>query len=152
MTSYVIDENVFENAITNQKPDGSPAYSEKIFTYKFFNSEDTIFINKTIKTKFIIKLPQKISTNYKTIYLDNHIIPSLKKIIFDSTRTNEIDGVVTQFKGVKDCDVEFLGVSIQSTAPLVTADEKLVKAISNDDFASKKCHCITTDIAITTLN
>jgi hypothetical protein len=148
MASYVIDENVFENAITNKKPNGTPAISEKIFAYKFFQSADTMFINKIIKTKFIKKLPQKISTNYKSVYLDNHIIPLLTKTIFDSARTKEIDGTKTEFKGVKDCDIEFVGVAIQSTATLITADEDLVIAVDKDEFASKKCKCMTTEKAI----
>jgi len=148
MASFVIDENVFENAITNRKANGSPASSEKSFVYKFFQSNDTMFINQKIKTKFIKKLPQKIASNYKSVFLDNHIIPLLKKTIFDSTKTTEIDGIKTEFTGVKECDVEFVGVSIQSTAPLITADEKLVNAIKLDKFVSKKCECMTTEKAI----
>ena len=144
MAKFVIDENVFENAITNQRPDGSPAHAEKIFAYKFFSSNDTMFINNAIKTKFIKNLPQKISIKYKSIYLDNHIIPSLKRIVFDSTKTNLIDGVKTQFQGVKKCDTEFVGVTLQSNATLVTADGDLKVAIAKDKLVSK-CICNTVE-------
>lgn len=143
MSRFVIDENVFENAITNKKPDGSPAYSERIFTNKFFSNTDTMFINEKIKMKFLKKLPEKINTKYKTEFLDNTVIPSLKKIIFDSTKTNEVSIPNIQFKGVKECDVEFVGVTLQSEATLVTADEDLKIAMTKDKLASKcKCHTV----------
>lgn len=144
MSRYVIDENVFENAITNKKSDGSNAAAEKIFTWKFFSSTDTMFINNKIKTKFEKKLPAKIATKYRSTDLDNHVIPLLKKIIVDPSRTHMVDGIKIEFKGVKDCDVEFVGVTLQSQATLVTADGDLKAAMAKDKLVSK-CDCRTVE-------
>jgi hypothetical protein len=144
MARYVIDENVFENAITNKKYDGSPAHSEREFADKFFRGTDVMFINKKIRDKFLEKLPKKIHAKYKPEFIDNTIIPSLRNIVFNSSRTNIIEGIKTPFKGVKDCDVEFVGVTLQSQAILVTSDEKLKSSMSEDELVSK-CKCATVE-------
>ena len=144
MTSYVIDENVILNAIHGKKAKtNQPALKEKIFLYRIFQGRDHIFVNIPIRQKFF-KLPRKINENYKDQTLDNHIIPLFLKLIKDQERTTIVEGIKTKFKGVKKCDTEFVGVTLQSNATLVTADEKLKDAISKDTSVSN-CTCVTVE-------
>lgn len=47
-------------------------------------------------------------------------------------RSTIIDGNPNTFKGVKDCDTEFVGVALQSTSTLVTVDQRLKLEIKKD--------------------
>lgn len=149
MTSYVIDENIILNAITGEKPDCSTAFPEKIFVSRFLYGNDHLFINNKIKDKILKNMPKKITSFSKP--LDNHIYPLIKKLIFNPSRTTIIDGTKNDFKGVKDCDTEFVGVAIQSNAILVTADSELKIAVMKDTFASK-CNCKTTEELVNNTN
>jgi predicted nucleic acid-binding protein len=142
MSRYVIDENIILNAITGEKPDCSVTLTEKIFILCFLRGNDHLYINNKIKAKILKNIPEKISSFTKP--LDNQIYPLIKKLIFDSSRTTIVDGIKNNFKGVKDCDTEFVGVAIHSNAILVTADSKLKNAIEKDLFASK-CNCKTAE-------
>jgi hypothetical protein len=48
------------------------------------------------------------------------------------------------FKGVKDCDTEFVGVALQSTSTLVTVDQRLKSEIKKDTTVSH-CKCVTVE-------
>ncbi len=144
MNSYVIDENVILNAVHGEKAKTrKPALAEKIFLYRIFRGQDRIFVSVPIRQKFF-KLPQKITQNYKNQNLDNHIIPLFLKLIKNQERTTILKGIKTKFKGVKKCDTEFVGVTLQSNATLVTADEDLKNAISKDSKVSN-CKCVTVE-------
>jgi len=149
MNNYVIDENIILNAITGEKPDCSTTLTEKIFISCFLHGHDHLFINNKIKDKILKNMPKKISSFTKP--LDNHIYPLIKKLIFNSSRTTIVDGIKNNFKGVKDCDTEFVGVAIQSNAILVTADSKLKTAVGEDSFASN-CKCKTAEELIDSTN
>ena len=65
-------------------------------------------------------------------------------MIKNQERTTILEGIKTKFKGVKKCDTEFVGVTLQSNATLVTADEDLKNAISKDSKVSN-CKCVTVE-------
>lgn len=146
MTDYVIDENVVLNAIHGKKASNSKsknADTEKIFLYGFFSNKDKQFMNLKIRQKYYT-LPKKVEQKYKNEILDNHIIPRFLAVMIDPLKTSIIDGVSNTFKGIKKCDTEFVGVTLQSNATLVTADENLKTAIQEDTFVSK-CKCSTVE-------
>ena len=146
MTDYVIDENVVLNAIHGKKASNSEsknADTEKIFLYRFFSNSDKQFMNLKIQQKFFA-LPKKVAQKYKNEILDNHIILRFLGVMNDPLKTSIVDGVSNTFKGVKKCDTEFVGVTLQSNATLVTADGKLKTAIQEDSFVSK-CKCSTVE-------
>lgn len=144
MANYVIDENVILNATHGKKADKkTPALEEKIFVNKLFLGKDHLFMNEKIRAKFR-KMPQKIRTEYRTEFLDNHTLPLFLKLMTDSMRTTIVDGTPNTFKGIKDCDTEFVGVALQSTSTLVTADDRLKSEIDKDPSISG-CRCTTVE-------
>lgn len=147
MSSYVVDENVVLNATHGKKADNrTPALAEKIFMYRLFSSQSHLFMNEKIRGKFR-KMPQKIESKHKKEFLDNHIMPLFLQIMVDSSRTTIVNGIVNNFRGVKECDTEFVGVTLQSGGTLVTADRNLREAIAADQSVSR-CHCVTVEEAI----
>ncbi|MCV0411257.1 hypothetical protein [Nitrosopumilus sp.] len=146
MTDYVIDENVVLNAIHGKKASNNKsknADTEKIFLYGFFSNKDKQFMNLKIQQKFFA-LPKKVEQKYNNEILDNHIIPRFLGVMSDPLKTSIIEGISNNFEGVKKCDTEFVGVTLQSNAILVTADGNLKKAIQEDSFVSK-CKCSTVE-------
>ena len=79
--------------------------------------------------------------------LDNFVLKMILKLMFDSERTTILDGIKTDFQGVKKCDNEFVGVTLQSNGILVTADVKLKEAIAKDEKVSH-CICMTAEEVI----
>lgn len=149
MSDYVIDENVLINAVTGEKPvkkgdeKSMPADAEKVFIYSFFSNRDRNFINYEIRKKFF-KMPEKIEQKFKKEILDNQVIPRFLSMLSNSDKITIIEGIKNDFKGVKNCDTEFVGVTLQSNATLVTADKDLQDAIKKDNFVSK-CKCATVE-------
>lgn len=147
MSNYVIDENVVRNAWTGKKPDENPALAEMKFMRDIFFGNQHLAINLKIRSKFTkwSKQAEQISAN-----VDNLLIPLFMKLIFNSERTMIVDGIHTNFRGVKDCDIEFVGVTLQApNGVLVTADVKLVEAIAADTEVNH-CRCITAEEALKT--
>lgn len=147
MSDYVIDENVILNAVHGEKPvknNGTiPADAEKIFVHSFFRNKDRNFINIKIRQKFF-KMPKKVEQNFKKEFIDGKILPRFLNLLTNSDKIILVSGIKNNFKGVKECDTEFVGVTLQSNAILVTSDEDLKVAIKKDAIASK-CKCATVE-------
>jgi len=95
-----------------------------------------------------VKLPKKIKETYNEKIIDSTLLPRLIQVLGNSQKTIKIDGIKTSFEGVKECDVEFVGVALQSHAVLVTGDEKLKDAISADKTIASNCNCSTVEDCI----
>ena len=149
MVDYVIDENVIENAVHGKKPQKNgqsialPADAENEFLYRFFRNKDRMFVNDKIRQK-IYSLEKRIRIKHKSEFLDNRIIPRLLETLQNFEKTITIDGIQTEFSGIKNCDKEFVGVTLQSNATLVTADGDLKILMIKDKLVSK-CKCFTVE-------
>ena len=124
MSDYVIDENVILNAVHGEKPMKKgvniPADAEKIFVYSFFRNKDRNFINTKIRQKFF-NMPKKVEQKFKKDFIDGKILPRFLDLLVNSDKFVLVNGIKNNFKGVKECDTEFVGVTLQSNAILVTS-------------------------------
>jgi len=134
LTDYVIDENVILDAWRGKRFKEYAGY-EKLFLTSFFLSTHRFAFDEEIKRK-IMRMRKYTFDNPE--FLDSSVVPMMTKIIHDSTRAQQFQGINTNFKGVKKCDKHFVGVALQTNAILVTNDEKLHDAINDDESVS---HC-----------
>jgi len=141
---YVIDENVLLNAWHGKKPNNTDALSERKFLHDIFYGNQHLAISHKIRGKFS-KIGKKLQEQQKGV--DNLVIPLFLKLIFNSKRATMHTPIKTNFKGVKNCDKEFVGVALKSNGIIVTADHKLKMAIS-DDPSVKHIECMTTEEVI----
>jgi len=141
MTRIVLDENVVRNAWHSKKPDGSDAFSDvRVMTDVLLGDYDVQGSEK-IRSKLSAfrKKTQHITKDVNDLLLNKYM-----QLVYDSSRFSMHKSIKTDFKGVKDCDNEFVGVTLTCKAVLVTADEKLKIAIKADKKVSH-CECKTTE-------
>ena len=124
MNGIVIDECVFMEAVRYKKPDGSHAIAETEFMCKMLRSPHTVFVNDVIVDKFH-DIEQKINAMGNPRDYNNMICKNFLATLSDSKRTNYVDGIKIDWKGLKKCDREFVGVALQSNSILVTSDKPL---------------------------
>lgn len=146
LTDYIVDENVILDAWRGKRFD-SYAGAEKQFITSFFRSAHRLAYDEEIKQKIIRMRKVTFKDNE---FLDNSVVPMLTKLIHDSSRAIPYSGIKTDFQGVKKCDKHFVGVTLQSQGILVTNDEKLRKAITDDPVVSK-CRHMTPEDALGTI-
>jgi len=141
MTDYVIDEMVVRNAWHGKKPDKSNADGELKFLADVFYNNYHVSVSQKIRSKFnkFRDDHQQITAGVNDLVLKNFI-----KLLHDSSRCTITEPTKTDFKGVKKCDNEFVGVALKTKSILVSADSGIKDAISKDPVA-KKVKCLTVE-------
>lgn len=148
MSNYVIDENVVRNAWTGKKSDQHPALAEMKLMRDIFFGNQHLAMNLKIRDKFTKWGKQ--TEQIRSDDVDNLLVPLFIKLIFNAERTILVNGIRTNFRGIKDCDTEFVGVTLQApNGILVTSDGRLVEAIAADPEV-QHCRCVTAEEAIST--
>jgi len=146
MSSFVIDENVVRNAWHGKKPNDDDAHAELKFIGDMLYGNYGISASKKIRDKFS-KFKDDNFGKHK--YVNDLILSSYVKLLFNSKRTQMHTPIKINFKGVKDCDNEFVGVAIKSQGLLVSADARLKEEIAKDSEV-QNCRCETVEDAIKT--
>lgn len=147
MNSFVIDENVVRNAWHMKKPDGSDATAEFKFIGDMLFGNYGISTSKKIQNKFNKFKDENFGKSKKPV--NDLILSSYVKLLLDSTRTQMHSAIKINFKGIKDCDNEFVGVAIKSQGLLVSADDRLKQEIAQDPEV-KNCRCEVVEDVINT--
>ena len=124
MSGVVVDECVVMEAVRYKKPDGSAALAEAEFMCRLLRSPHTVFVNDTIVDKFY-SIEKKINATGRPEDYNNMICKNFLGMLTDGRRTNYVEGIKIDRKGLKKCDKEFVGVALQSNSILVTSDGPL---------------------------
>ena len=130
MTGIVVDENIAMDAANGKTAGGALALSEAQFMSKLFDSNHPLFVNTAIAKKYR-DIEQKIGMRGRSAGLDNGIYIILMQTLTDSRKINYVDGLAVDWPGLKKCDREFVGVALQTSSMLVTADMKLRKIVED---------------------
>lgn len=136
MTGIVVDENIVMDAVNGKTAGGDPALAEAPFMFKLFDSNRPLFVNTTIAKKYR-DIEQKIGMRGRSAGLNNGIYRILMQTLTDSTKINYVDGLAIDWPGLKKCDREFVGVALQTSSILVTADAKLRKIVEDHPRGSR---------------
>lgn len=136
MTGIVVDENIVMDAVNGKTAGGDPALAEALFMFKLFDSNRPLFVNTTIAKKYR-DMEQKIGMRGRSAGLNNGICRILTQTLTDSTKINYVDGLAIDWPGLKKCDREFVGVALQTSSILVTADAKLRKIVEDHPRGSR---------------
>ena len=146
MRGIVVDENVVMEAIEGIKPNGDRALSEGEFVFKLLNSVKPVFVNRAIVKKYH-GIEQKIGARSHSKKINNAMYVALMATLADSGRLRHVDGVATDWPGLKKCDKEFVGVALQSGSILVTNDTRLRKLVGEHPVGSG-ITCVTAGRAL----
>lgn len=147
MPGIVIDECVVIEAVRHKKPDGSPALAETEFMCKLLRSPHKIFVNKTIIDKFH-DIEKKINATGRSGNYNNMICKNFLAALLDGGKTNYIDGIKVDRKGLKKCDKAFVGVALQSGSVFVTSDAPLRAIVDEMRSEGAKIECLDAEQAI----
>lgn len=147
MNGVVVDECIVAEAVRYKKPDGSQAIAEAEFMCKLLRSPYTVFVNNTIVDKFH-DVEKKINAIGRPKDYNNMICKNFLATLSDSKRTSYVDGIKVDWKGLKKCDKEFVGVALQSNSMLVTSDGPLRDIVEQMRQQGARIECATADQAI----
>ena len=147
MSGIVIDECVFMEAVRYKKPDGSYAIAEAELMCRLLRSSKTVFVNDAMVDKFH-DVEKKINATGHPKDYNNMICKNFLATLSDSKRTSYVDGIKIDWKGLKKCDREFVGVALQSNSTLVTSDGPLRDIVEQMRLRGTRIECVTADQAI----
>ena len=115
MNGVVVDECVVAEAVRYKKPDSSQAIAEAEFMCRLLRSPYTVFVNDAIVDRFH-GVEKKINATGHPKYYNNMICKNFLATLSDSKGTSYVDGIKVDWKGLKKCDREFVGVPCSQTA------------------------------------
>ena len=144
MGGVVVDECVVMEAVRYKKPDGSPALAEAEFLCKLLRSPRKIFVNDVMFDKFHA-IEKKINASGRPVDYNNMIYKNFLAMLADSKRTNYVEGIKIDRKGLKKCDKVFVGVALQSNSILVTSDMPLRNIIDEMRSEGAGIECLDAD-------
>ena len=151
MSGVVVDECTLMDAVRYKKPDGSMAQAEAEFMSKLLRSTHTIFVNDVIVGKFH-NIEKKINATGRPGDYNNMICKNFLAMLADGRRTNYVDGIKIERKGLKKCDKEFVGVALQSNSVFVTSDGPLRGIIDEMRSEGTSIECLDATQAIPRLD
>ena len=147
MKGFVVDENVVLNAVRGSNDRGEEALAEGEFLLKLLRVKITVFVNEAIAKKFRT-MGDKIRADSRPEDCNNRIYKGIAAMIRDGRMVTYVEAERVEWKGLKKCDREFVGVALRSGGTLVTSDMKLRRIAEEMQQQGHRIECIGADQAL----